>query len=63
MFANSIKFDLLNHMMCTNLIPKFQKGTITQRDKKPLQSWEKKVPKFGIFGHPGLFGDATAKRL
>ena len=63
MFANSIKFDLLNHMMCTNLIPKFQKGTITQRDKKTFQSWEKKGPKFCIFGHPGLFGDATAKRL
>ena len=42
MFANFIKFDLLNHMMCTNLIPKFQKVTITKRDKKPFQSWEKR---------------------
>ena len=52
MFANSIKFDLLNHMMCTNLIPKFQKGMITQRDKKPLQSWEKKGPKIWHFWTP-----------
>ena len=42
MIANFIKFDLLNHMICTNLIPKFQKVMITQRDKKPFQSWEKR---------------------
>ena len=48
---------------CTNLIPKFQEGTITQKAKKTFQSWQKKVSKFCTFGHPGLYGAGTAKRL
>ena len=63
MFANIIKFYLLVHKECINLIPKFQEGTTTQTDKKTIQSWKKWVPEFGIFGHPRLFGYATAKRL
>ena len=63
MSANFVKMDLLNHMKSINLIPKFQEGTTTQTDKKTIQSWKKQVPEFGIFGHPRLFGYATAKRL
>ena len=48
MFANFIKFDLLNHMICTNLIPKFQKGTITQRDKKHFKVGEKRAQNFAF---------------
>ena len=63
MSANFVKMDLLNHMKSINLIPKFQEGTTTQRDKKTIQSWKKQVPKFGILGHPGLFSNPIAKWL
>ena len=33
-FANFSKMNLLIHMKCTNLIPKFQEGTITQKARK-----------------------------
>ena len=47
----------------TNLIPKFQEGTITQKARKTFQSWQKKVSKFCIFGQPGLFGAGMPKQL
>ena len=48
---------------CTNLNPKFWGGTITQKARKTFQSWQKKVSKYCTFGHPGLFGAGTPKRL
>ena len=61
--ANFSKMNLLIHMKCTNLIPKFQEGTITQKARKTFQSWQKKVSKFCIFGQPGLFGAGMPKQL
>ena len=40
--------DLLIHMKCTNLIPKFQEGTITQKAKKTFQSWQKRSQNFAF---------------
>ena len=39
--ANFSKMNLLIHMKCTNIIPKFQEGTITQKARKTFQSWQK----------------------
>ena len=33
---------------CTNLIPKFQEGTITQKAKKNSQSWQKRSQNFAF---------------
>ena len=40
--------DLLIYMKCTNLIPKFQEGTITQKAKKNFQSWQKRSQNFAF---------------
>ena len=39
-------------MISTIIIPKFQRGMTTQRDKKPHQSWEKKGLKILHFWTP-----------
>ena len=63
MFVNFEKMNLLIRMKCIHPIPKIQRGTMTLRGYKMFQSWKKLVPKFCFFGHPRIFGNATAKRL
>ena len=61
--ANFVKMEIPVNRKCTNLIPKFQEGTITQKARKTFQSWQKKVSNFYIFGQPGLFGAGMPKQL
>ena len=46
--ANFVKMDSLKYMKRTNLIPKFQEGTITQKAKKTFQSWQKRPKNFAL---------------
>ena len=46
--ANFSKMNLLIHMKCTNLIPKFQEGTITQKAKKTFKVSKKRSQNFAL---------------
>ena len=53
--ANFVKMDLLIHMKCNNLIPKFQRGTMTLRGWKIFQSWKKRSQNFAFLDTLGYF--------
>ena len=63
MLANVIKMDWLIHVKCRNLIPKFLEGYHDPKRLKNVSKLKKKVLKFCSFVHPGIFGNAMAKRF
>ena len=46
--ANFVKMEFPTILKCTNLIPKFQEGTIIQKAKKNSQSWQKRSQNFAF---------------
>ena len=52
MLANVIKMDLLIHVKCRNLIPKFLEGYHDPKRLKNVSKLKKKIQKFCIFCTP-----------